>query len=127
MKVALPLLFSCLFFTSCAGSNVMVLKPAVARPADCELPVFASESEVGRKFETVCIVEGRTGTAIFGDTSAAGALNQAKPSLCACGADAGLVVSSSSSQHASGLFTGPWTPVRDIRGNIQVRGIRFTE
>ena len=110
--------------TACAGTSVMQLKVVPARPLDCKVDIFASDSEVPKKFETLCVVEAHTGAGWIHDKTASGALEQARPKLCECGADAAVLVDATSKQ-SSDWTTSIFTPIQDQRGNVKVRGIRY--
>ena len=90
---------------------------------DCQLEVFASESEVKRTFETLCLVEGYTSTRMFADRTMTGAIEEARPKLCGCGADAAIIVDGSSS---TASFWAPAT-LNEVRGHAKLKGIRFVE
>lgn len=110
--------------SACAGATVTRLKTAPARPLDCDLEIFATEAEVPKKFETLCLVEAHTGTGLMHDRTAAGALAHAKPKLCECGADAAIIVEAQSKQ-SSDWTASVFTPIQDQRGNVSLRGIRY--
>ena len=85
---------------SCACSTVGVTSMranVVPRPESCALDVFSAESEIGRPYEVVCLIDARTGTSVFADRTGAGAINEARPYACKCGAD-GILVGSASSE-----------------------------
>lgn len=46
------------------------------------------------------------------------------PALCACGADAAIIMSSSSAKVGFWMTT-PFTPKQDQAGNAQLKGIRY--
>jgi len=68
--------------------GVTKIAEAPAKPKNCKLDMYASESEVKHPFETVCMLDSKTGTALFDDRTIAGATAQARPQACKCGADA---------------------------------------
>jgi hypothetical protein len=125
-KGSFLLLAACSSILGCAGTDVTQLKPGVAKAHDCDLPIFAAESEVPQKFETVCVVEARTGTGWIHDRSAAAAIKKARPKLCECGADAAIIVEATSMQGSDWTAT-TLTPMQDIRGNAKIRGIRYLQ
>lgn len=111
---------------ACAGSSVMRLKVAPSKPLDCKVDIFASESEVPKKFETVCLVEAYTGTGLIHEKTAAAALEEAQPELCKCGADAAIIIDATSKQ-SNVWTTSIFTPIQDQRGNIKVKGVRYVD
>jgi hypothetical protein len=84
-----------LIFASCTTVGVTPMKAnIVARPSTCFLDVYSNEKEIERPFEVVCLIDARTGTSTFHNTTGAGAINAARPYACECGADGILVMSS---------------------------------
>jgi hypothetical protein len=120
----IPLVILILSSTGCAGSILTTLKQAPAKPAGCTFDIYTSDSEVPKKFEALCIVEAHTGQGMFDDKTVSGAIEEARPKLCECGADAAVLVEGSSKQVSDWLVT-IFTPTRDLRGNVKLRGIRF--
>lgn len=115
-----------LVLSGCAGSTSTILKQATAKPLDCKFDIYASESEVQRKFETLCLVEAHTGQGLIHNKTISGAIEEARPKLCECGAEAAIIVDGSSKQ-ASDWTATIFTPAQDLRGNAKLKGIRFTE
>jgi hypothetical protein len=77
----------------CASTGV-VRTGGTARPAraaGCALDVYASREDVGRPFESVCLVSSESGSTLFNDRSDQGRLEAAKRKACECGADAIVV------------------------------------
>jgi hypothetical protein len=120
------LALSCALLSACAGTSVLTLKPAAPREANCPLDLYASEAEVPKKFETLCIVESHTGTGWKDERTANAAIELARPELCKCGAQAAVIIDSSS-KRSPDLLTSVFTPAQDMRGNAQVKGIRFVD
>ena len=116
----------CLSSLSCAGSDILQLKPAPARSPDCGMEVFASEGDVGRRFETLCIVEACTGQGMFDERTATAAIAEAKPSLCECGADAAIILEATS-QSTNNWTATVETPSHELRGNAKLKGVRYLD
>lgn len=106
---------------ACAGTNTLTLKPAQPKPIDCALELYTAENEIPHKFETLCVVEAQTGTGMLDNRTATAAINLARPELCKCGADAGLIVDSHS------RTASWWLPssTDQMRGQAQIKGVRF--
>ena len=86
-----------------------------AKPDNCDIQVFMNSQEIHRKYVELCEIDVRTGTSIFNDTSAQGAIKEAKPKACEQGCDAIIVDSAG---------TGYVTRTRGA-GMAFVRGIKF--
>ena len=113
-----------IFLSACSSLHVATLRNALPRTDGCSLELFASDNEVAKKFETLCLVETSTNKGVFSDKTAANAIDRARPALCACGADAGVIMSSSSAK--AGFWTATFfTPTQDQSGNAQIKGIRY--
>ena len=67
-----------------------------AKPSNCPLDIYASESDVKRPFETVALLTSRTGTSLFERHTIDAAIEYAKSKACECGADAIVVMQASS-------------------------------
>jgi hypothetical protein len=63
-----------------------------ARPSDCGLEIFTDESEIERAYKRICLINSTSGAMATTDEALASARKQA----CACGAEALLVESLSS-------------------------------
>lgn len=105
-----------LLIAACGSVTVSRFAPAPPRPQDCRLEVYASENEVDRGFETVCIIGVRTGTHIFAEKGVGGALNQARPQACECGADALILLTA---REDATLLSG--------EGKATLRAIRYLD
>ncbi len=68
-----------------------------AKAPDCRLDVFASREDVGRPFDSLCLVSSESGRTLFNDRSDEGRLQAARQQACACGADAIIIRSMSRS------------------------------
>lgn len=101
----------------CANVGVTKINAASARPSDCSLDVFTSESEVSQSFEVVCLIDSQD-KALIGESSIAEAISASKPAACECGADAVLYVSGDT-QSANAVEFGSASAV--------VKAIRYTE
>lgn len=111
-----------LFITGCAGATITTLKPSTPRPENCEIEVFGSEAEIKREYESLCLVEAQTGTAVFDDRTLGGAIAVAKPKLCECGAEAAVIMAGRSA--GDSLFA---TSLNQVRGSVVLKGIRFKD
>lgn len=112
--------FLALGFTTygCATVGVTQLKPDIVRKAhNCPLEIFTAEKDISKPFEVVCLLDSRTGTSAFADKTAAGAINEARPKACECGADGMLI------QHTDteGMTLATWG-----QGKAIIKAIRFT-
>ena len=101
---------------SCTSVGVTRSRPGQAKPENCRLDVYTSPTEVGRPFVVACLIDVRTGTSVFHNTTGAGAVNYARPAACGCGADALIVV------QAGTQGDGFWIP---RTGSAVVRAIRY--
>lgn len=105
-----------LAIAGCSTAGTTQLKLASARPEHCELDVYASKEEITRPWETVCMIDSRTGTTAFHTKTASAAIDHAKPHACECGADAILI----DSMDTEGVTLGTWG-----RGKAILQGIRY--
>ena len=106
-----------LISTSCTTVGVTQMKNDIkAKPENCKLDIYSDEKEINRPFEVVCLIDAKTGTSVFHDTSGPGAINEAKPAACRCGADGILVMGMGISGD------GFWIPKT---GNATLKGIRY--
>jgi hypothetical protein len=109
-------------WAACSGCTTVGVTPLKndLRPKseNCELQVFSSEKEIESPFEVVCLIDARTGTSVFHDTTGAGAVSSAKSQACKCGADAILIMSS------GGEGDGFWVPKTGV---ANIKAIRFKE
>lgn len=110
-------LLSLLLVSACASVGVTPLKTASSKPYDCSLDIYLSEKEVPKSFETLCLLDSRTGTTAFDDRSASAAINLSRPHACQCGADA-IVVSQVDTE---GMTLSGWG-----QGKAIIRAIRYT-
>jgi hypothetical protein len=118
------LAFAALTLNGCSGVAATVLKQAPAKPLDCKFDVYVSDSEVPKKFETLCLIEAHTGQGWIHDKTISGAIDEARPRVCECGADAAIIVDGSSKQSSDWTAT-IFTPSRELRGNVKLKAIRF--
>ena len=68
-----------------------------AKPDDCDIKVFMGDKNISRKYVEVCMIDVKTGTTIFDDTSIQGAIKNAKPKACEAGCDA-IIIKTASTQ-----------------------------
>lgn len=122
MKTKSLLIICIVTILGCQSATLYQLKPAIAKPENCHIELYASETEVPGKFETLCIVEAKTGTGMIQDRSANAAINEARPKLCECGAEAAIVIEATSRE---GTLSNLFTPVWDMSGRAKLKGIRF--
>lgn len=73
---------------ACGSIGVTRLKQATSKEYDCDLDVYTRASKVTRPYDELCLIDVRTGSSVFDDKTIAGAINEAKPAACRCGADA---------------------------------------
>jgi hypothetical protein len=98
--------FVCLSCLVSGCSTVGVTKIASspdfpAKPDNCDIQVFMNPHEIHRKYVELCEIDVRTGHSIFNDTSAAGAIKEAKPKACEQGCDA-IIVDSAGTGYVTG-------------------------
>jgi len=103
----------------CASQAVVPVARATVEPRapGCSYETYASESEVGRPFETTCILDSRTGTTIFHRHSIEAAMEKVQDDICACGGDAIII----DSTERRGVSLANWG-----QGSITLRVIRYT-
>lgn len=83
-----------LSLTACASVGVQVLKQQPAKPDNCAIDVYADEKEVKREYETVALIDSKTGSTLFDKKTISAAIDLAKPKACQAGADAIIIMSS---------------------------------
>lgn len=103
----------------CASVSATPVKPGVAKPENCALELFSSETEVKRPYEVACLVDATSGRTVFADKTVTGALEKARPEACACGADAMLILSASAKGWSFNEGAGEATAI--------IRAIRFID
>lgn len=88
MHLFMPLLFAMVCLVGCRHAGVTRLASAPAKPASCQLQLSATESEVGRPFEAVCLVD--TGFSASGrrPVQLSEVAELARSQACQCGGDA---------------------------------------
>jgi hypothetical protein len=105
-----------LLLASCASTGVQELKSAPAKPDNCVLDSYRAESEVPRPFEALCTIDATPGREAFDDRTIQGAIEDAKPKACRCGADAIIVTQKEAAA----------TPEGVQRSTVTLRAIRYT-
>ncbi|MBR8839537.1 MAG: hypothetical protein DSM106950_37430 [Stigonema ocellatum SAG 48.90 = DSM 106950] len=90
--IAVSVLF--LSLTGCASVGVQVMKQHPAKPVGCPIEVYADEKDVKRDYETIALIDSKTGSTLFDKKTVSAAIDMAKPKACQVGADAIIVVSS---------------------------------
>jgi hypothetical protein len=86
------------------------------REMSCGLDIFSDEKEIDKPYEVVCLIDAKTGTSAFHNRTGAGAIDEARPAACRCGADGILVIG----MGAEG--DGFWIPKT---GNATLKAIRY--
>jgi len=81
-----------IFVSACSSVGVTKMNHYQAKSENCELDIYSSENEVKKEYTVACLIDAQTGSSLFHDRTAAGAINEAKPKACECGADAIIVV-----------------------------------
>ncbi len=107
-----------LLLAGCTTVGVTPVNSTAAKPANCQLDVYASETEINRPFQTACLIDSRTGTTLFHRRDAAAAIDHARKEACGCGADAILVQSADT----QGVTMATWG-----QGKAIVRAIRYMD
>jgi hypothetical protein len=94
-----------LALAGCATLSVTKMA-AKAAPRDngCALDIFTDASTLSRPHDDLCLIDSRTAGPVWTDRSLTGAINQARPAACECGADA-LVVLTVGQQPENGSTT----------------------
>lgn len=105
-----------ILLSGCASVGSTQLKPSEPKAPNCQLDIYSSKEEIKRPYESVCVIDSRTGTSAFDDKSAAGAIRLSKPKACQCGADAILI----EQMDTEGMTFMTWG-----KGKAIVRGIRY--
>ena len=90
--ITIPIVFLCL--TGCASVGVQVMKQQPAKPTNCPIEVYADEKDVKRDYETIALIDSKTGSTLFDKKTVSAAIDMAKPKACQVGADAIIVMSS---------------------------------
>jgi hypothetical protein len=101
----------------CASTGVTHIRAAQPKPAGCEFDLYTAEAELKRPYEVLCLIDATSGHTLFHDRTVRGALEQAKPEACECGADAIVLVNAT---------TTTATAERYGEGTAIVRAIRYT-
>jgi hypothetical protein len=107
-----------LLLAGCTTVGVTPVNSSAAKPANCHLDVYASETEISRDFQTACLIDSRTGSTLFHRRDAAAAIDHARKEACGCGADAILVQSADT----QGVTMASWG-----QGKAIVRAIRYID
>lgn len=111
------LVLGVIFLFGCSSTNVITLKPAPSKSEECGLDLYSSKQEIKRPYESICIVETITPQGLAFDRTINGAIEQGKPTLCKCGADAAVVL-----QGSSGEFFGV-----DHSGKAKLEGVKYLD
>ncbi len=102
-------LLAALALAGCRHAGITRLADAPAKPAGCTLQLFTKESEVGRPFQAVCLVDTETRYTMQRPIDPGAVAETARRQACDCGGDAMIVQ----------------TPETE-GGNLTVKVIRFT-
>jgi hypothetical protein len=105
-----------LLIAGCASVGITELKSVSPRGEDCQIDVYAAAEDVKVPWEAVCMIDSGTATHIFADKTASGAIKNAKPYACKCGADA-LIIESMHIESQT-LLTSP-------QGKAILKAIRY--
>ena len=119
-KLVLLVAAQALVLSACASVGVTKTKEGVPKkPSNCAIQVFTTESEVIRPFEVVCLIEYETGRTGFHKRTSIAAVDKTKKYACKCGADAIVLMSTSTDK-------GNW--LRGYgSGQAVVKAIRFLD
>ncbi|PMR72079.1 hypothetical protein [Billgrantia endophytica] len=107
-----------LLVTGCTSVGVTPVNSFSAKPANCQLDIYASEAEIQRPFQTACLINSRTGTTAFHRKNAAAAIDHARSEACGCGADAMLIQATDT----QGVTMTTWG-----QGKAIIQAIRYTD
>lgn len=107
-----------LALAGCSSVGVTQLHSAAAKPAGCNVDIYASASEINHKYQTVCLLDSRTGSTLFHTRTAAAAIDHAKSEACECGADAMLIETADT----EGMSFSRWG-----QGKAIIRAIKYTD
>ena len=59
------LIIATFLLVSCASVGVSTIKHYPAKPKDCSLEVFTSESEIKKEYEVIALIDSKTGQTEF--------------------------------------------------------------
>ncbi|HVN32341.1 MAG TPA: hypothetical protein VMT45_10160 [Thermoanaerobaculaceae bacterium] len=88
-------------------AGVTRLASAPPKPAGCQLQLFATEVEVKRPFEAVCLVDTGYSSTVRRPTDAAEVPEAARRQACECGGDAMITAADGTAVVKVIRFTGP--------------------
>ena len=86
--------FVSLSLSACASVGVQVVKQQPPKPANCLIDVYVEEKDIKRDYETLALIDSKTGSTLFDKKTVSAAIDLAKPKACQVGADAIVVMSS---------------------------------
>ena len=82
-------LISLFILANCAKKfSLTVTKNYPEKPADCALDVFLGDKDIKRPYETICIIDTKTGKSAFHGKGLNKVIDIARPLACRSGADA---------------------------------------
>ena len=117
MRLERSAILGSLLLVACASAGVTRLRAAPPKPEGCNLDIYSSQDEVKREHEVLCVIDATSGRTLGDDRTVRGAIKQAGPEACRCGADA-MVIMNSSTTTANAAGWG--------EGTVVVRAIRYT-
>ena len=119
-KLVILAVSQALLLAACASVGVTRTREGIrAKRSGCPIQVFTNDSEVGRPFEVVCLIEYETGRSGFHKRTSIAAVEKTKKYACKCGADAVILMSMSTDK-------GNWLSGYGS-GVAVVRAIRFLD
>jgi hypothetical protein len=114
---AIPGATALLIGLSCASSSMTPMGPgAMPKPPNCAFDVYMTEQEVRVPNRTLCMLEATSGRTLAHDRTVGGAINELRPRICQCGADAIVLVNANTSG-ASAFGYG--------EGSVVAKGIQY--
>ena len=118
LAVTLHGLLPWILLSGCASTGVTPIKMAPPRHKNCTLDVYTSPLEVRREYEVLCLIDSTSGRTLGNDRTVRGAIAEAKPYACRCGADAVIIMDAT---------TTTATPMAYGEGTVVLRAIRYVQ
>lgn len=86
----LALMTAALILAACGSTGVVKLGSSAPapKPEGCALEIVASESDLKRPFEKVCMIDAKTGSTLYHHRTPEAAMKRLRAAACECGADA---------------------------------------
>ncbi|CAG5074463.1 hypothetical protein DYBT9623_05150 [Dyadobacter sp. CECT 9623] len=121
MKKFITVFCFCTILTSCVkNASLTITKNYPERPKGCNVDIYIDKDDIKRQYETICIIDTKTGKAAFERKRLNHVIDLARPLACEAGADALLLM-------AAGRTDG--NGALDIGGSSNgiFKGIKYTD